>query len=234
MKAFVRAALGASSLLFASALAWPTAFNPIASVRAQTADVAVEGGRWLGATRFQLAWLDWNAPRPVFVTALTTPSVAHDVAALAGVNSALLSVSSPGDASRTWGADPSAIYSVDLSTAPGQRIQSTALIPRSDPDESLSWPAYWPDGSAFLFTLVTPATAYAHGTLADVWIVNTDGSNLHQLSTLRVHDPALPWSPDGSQLFAYGEWGGVLIDMASGEDTLVTYLTGTTAVAWLP
>ena len=51
---------------------------------------------------------------------------------------------------------------------------------------------------------------------------------------LRVHDPALAWAPDGSQLFAYGSWGGVLVDFPSGESNLMTYLAGTTAVAWLP
>jgi hypothetical protein len=59
-------------------------------------------------------------------------------------------------------------------------------------------------------------------------------SCLRQVSNLRVHDPALAWAPDGSQIFAYGEWGGVLVDLASGQDTLMTYLAGTTAVTWLP
>jgi Tol biopolymer transport system component len=317
--------------------------------------VGVNGGRLLGATRFQLAWLDWNAPRPVFLTALATPSVAHDVAALPGVSTALLSVSSPGNASRTWGVDPSALYGVDLATPTGERVQPRPVLMRSDPDESLSWPAWWPDGSAFLFqreddaapavnspdgfarpparielaqadgsnrrmliqsgwqaspapdgtsivfvrftdhgssllalstadssehvlvdagqfpeifspryspdgrtiafgarsfadlqpapattglagllTRIGPPAAYAHGTLSDLWLVNSDGSSLHQISTLRVHDPAVTWSPDGSQVFAYGEWGGVLVDFPSGEDTLMTYLAGTTAVIWLP
>jgi Tol biopolymer transport system component len=91
-----------------------------------------------------------------------------------------------------------------------------------------------PTGSIDLFSLMQPTNAAAHGPLADIWQVNADGSNLHQISNLRVHDPAVAWAPDGSQLFAYGEWGGVLIDLNSGENTLMTYLTGTTAVAWLP
>jgi hypothetical protein len=324
---------------------------------AQTADIVVAPGRLLGATRFQLAWLDWNAPRPVFLTALASPAVAHDVAALPGGPSALLSVSRPATDGRNWGVDPSEIWAVDLSSSTeGARVQPKPVLPRADPAESLSWPGWWPDGSAFVFqreddaapavqspdgfarpparielaqsdgaarrvlvasgwqpspapdgsaisfvrftdrgasllalgssdgaehvlveagvfpeifspryspdgktiafgarsfadlqpteqrpsglaemlSRMLPATASAHGTLADLWLVSADGSNLHQISNLRVHDPAVVWAPDGSQLFAYGEWGGVLIDLSSGENTLMTYLTGTTAVAWLP
>jgi Tol biopolymer transport system component len=269
---------------------------------------------------------------------------------------ALLSVSKPATDGRNWGVDPSDILGVDLASPEGSRVQPKPVLMRGDSAESLSWPTWWPDGSAFvfqreddaaapvqspdgfarpparielaqsdgsarrvlvgsgwqpspapdgsavafvrftdrgsslialgssdgvahvlvdsgvfpeifspryspdgkvvafgarsfadlpmtaqpttalarLFGQMQPASASAHGTLADIWLVNADGSNLHQISNLRAHDPALAWAPDGSQLFAYGEWGGVLIDMNSGENTLMTYLTGTTAVAWLP
>jgi Tol biopolymer transport system component len=90
------------------------------------------------------------------------------------------------------------------------------------------------NGLAGLLSLMGPTAAYAHGSLSDLWIMNTDGSDVRQASSLRVHDPALAWAPDGSQIFAYGSWGGILVDLTSGENTLLTYLTGTTAVAWLP
>jgi hypothetical protein len=327
-----------------------------AGAGAQTADIVVAPGRLLGATRFQLAWLDWNAPRPIFLTAMASPAVAHDVAALPGGTTALLSVSKPATDGRNWGVDPSDILGVELSSAEGVRVQPRPVLLRADPTESLSWPSWWPDGSSFvfqreddgapavqspdgfarpparielaqangserrvlvssgwqpspapdgsaiafvrftdhgssliafgssdaaehvlvdggvfpeifspryspdgkviafgarsfadlqptaqpatglidLFGLVQPSSVVAHGTLADLWLINADGSNLRQISNLRVHDPAVAWAPDGSQLFAYGEWGGVLIDLNSGENTLMTYLTGTTAVAWLP
>jgi hypothetical protein len=89
-------------------------------------------------------------------------------------------------------------------------------------------------GVSGLIGQISPRTAYAHGTLADPWSVHPDGSDLRQISSLRVHDPALAWAPDGSQLFGLGSWGGVLVDLRGGENTLLTYLTGTTAVAWLP
>ncbi len=341
--------------LLAASVVWSGPFDADQAARAQTADIGVAPGRLLAATRFQLAWLDWNAPRPVFLTSLSSPAVAHDVAALPGVATALVAVSSPTPDGRSWGADGSDVLGVDLTGAPGERAQPKPVLLRGVSSESLSWPTWWPDGSAFVFqreddaapsiqtpegfarpparleiaqadgsnrrvlsssgwqpspapdgsaiafvrftergssllTLVSadgservlvdasvfpeifspryspdgksiafgarsyadlqptpqptgfagflsqiqPQTASAHGTLADLWVVNTDGTDLRQVSNLRVHDPALAWAPDGSQLFAYGEWGGVLVDFQSGEDTLMTYLTGTTAVAWLP
>jgi len=349
------AALALAGVL-ATSIAWDGLFAIQPAARAQTADIAVAPGRLLGATRFQLAWLDWNAPRPSFLTSLSNPAVAHDVAALPGVATAIVSVSSPTPDGRNWGIDGSDLLGVDLTAAPGDRAQPRPILMRAVSSESLSWPTWWPDGSAFVFqreddaapaiqtpdgfarpparlevaqpdgsnrrvldasgwqpspapdgsalafvrftdrgsslltlsssdaservlvdtsvfpeifspryspdgrtiafgarsyadlqptpqrtgvlnsvfSQIQPRTASAHGTLADLWIINADGTNLHQISNLRVHDPALAWAPDGSQMFAYGEWGGVLVDLASGEDTLMTYLTGTTAVAWLP
>jgi hypothetical protein len=54
----IRAALAAASLLLSSALAWSSLLSSQPAARAQTADVAVNGGRLPGATRYQLAWLD--------------------------------------------------------------------------------------------------------------------------------------------------------------------------------
>jgi hypothetical protein len=48
-------------------------FTSPPTARAQPADIGVAPGRLLGATRFQVAWLDWDAPRPVFLTALASP-----------------------------------------------------------------------------------------------------------------------------------------------------------------
>ena len=136
-------ALAAAAIL-ASCISWGGA-------AAQTADIAVAPGRLLGATRFQLAWLDWDAPRPVFLTALANPAVAHDVAALPGVSTALVSVSKPATDGRNWGIDPSDILGVDLTNGDGQRVQPRPVLLRADPAESLSWPTWWPDGSAFVF-----------------------------------------------------------------------------------
>jgi hypothetical protein len=76
----MRRALGQGIALAAAAILATSVSG--GGAQAQTADVAVAPGRLLGATRLQLAWLDWDAPRPVVLTALANPSVAHDVSAL--------------------------------------------------------------------------------------------------------------------------------------------------------
>src|SRR3954447_10838973 len=90
-----------------------------------TADFGVAPGRLLGATRFQLAWLDWNAPRPVFLASLSSPAVAHDVAELPGLDTAIVSVSSPAADGRSWGIDASDLLGVDLSTATAAGARAT-------------------------------------------------------------------------------------------------------------
>ena len=46
-------------------------------------------------------------------------------------------------------------------------------------------------------------------------------------------DPSVAWSPDGTQLLEYGGWGSYLVDVASGQSSLLSYLPGYGAVAWL-
>lgn len=343
------AVIAAAVLLLGSSISWATLLTALGSTPAANAQVAVTSGRLLGASRFQLAWLNWDAPRPIFLTALANPAVARDVAVLPGQTTAILAVASPVVDGRNWGVDGSDLLELDLGIPEGTRVQPKPLVMRADPRESLSWPAWWPDGTALLFqrddqaappmtspdgfaraparveiaaadgsnrrvlalaawqpspasdgsaiafvrfddrgsslvatrsadgsehvlvepgrfpeifspryapdglhiafgarsyddlqpgssphALFEPAVALAHGTLADVWLIDADGSGLRQVSSLRAHDPSLAWAPDGSQLFAYGSWGGLLVDLPSGENTLLTYLTGTTAIAWLP
>ena len=103
--------------LLATSVVWIGRFDTDLDARAQTADIGVAPGRLLGATRFQVAWLDWDAPRPVFVTSLSSPAVAHDVAAAPGIGTAIVSVSSPAPDGRSWGVDGSDLFGVDLSTA---------------------------------------------------------------------------------------------------------------------
>jgi hypothetical protein len=62
-----RAAALAVAGLLATSFAWDGLLVNQPAASAQTADIAVAPGRLLGATRFQLAWLDWNAPRCVSV-----------------------------------------------------------------------------------------------------------------------------------------------------------------------
>ena len=73
------AVIAAGVLLLCSSISWATFLEALGSAPSANAQVAVTSGRLLGASRFQLAWLNWDAPRPVFLTALANPAVARDV-----------------------------------------------------------------------------------------------------------------------------------------------------------
>src|SRR5215813_4124885 len=147
---FVLRTIGAGAVALALSLLFAFDWGE-APASAQSADIQVAPGRLLGATRFQLAWLDWDAPRPVFLTSLANPTVARDVAAIPGNPTALVAVSSPTADGRKWGVDGSDLLAVELGAAKDARQQPRPVLMRADSSESLSWPAWWPDGSAFVF-----------------------------------------------------------------------------------
>jgi Tol biopolymer transport system component len=129
----------------------------------------------------------------------------------------------------------------------------TAVV---DPDRflAIAYPRFSPDGQQLAFAAISvlaPAghsaggafaswlstgTALAHGFPWEVWLVNTDGSNLHQISDILDDDPSVAWAPDGSQLLVYGGWGSFLVDARGGgtTSTSLPYLAGYGSVAWLP
>jgi Tol biopolymer transport system component len=105
---------------------------------------------------------------------------------------------------------------------------------------ALAYPRYSPDGQTIAFvgisTFGTAAelyTANAHGIPWEVWLVHADGSGLRQIPDVLNDDPSVAWSPDGSQLLVYGGWGSYLVDAANGDSTLLSYLPGYGALAWL-
>jgi Tol biopolymer transport system component len=51
------------------------------------------------------------------------------------------------------------VLSIDLSATEDSRQQPRPLLMRADPNESLSWPAWWPDGSAIVFQREDQAAA---------------------------------------------------------------------------
>ena len=84
------------------------------------------------------------------------------------------------------------------------------------------------------FGWLSAAVAEAHGLPWDVWLIQADGSGLHELAGLGADDPSLAWSPDGTQLFVYGGNGAFVIDAMTGETLTYSHLAGYGAIAWVP
>jgi WD40-like Beta Propeller Repeat len=117
---------------------------------------------------------------------------------------------------------------------------------------ALAYPRFSPDGTQIAFaaiSLLAPigrshsggllswfgsATASAHGFPWEAWLVNADGTNLHQMQDVLDDDPSVAWAPDGMQILVYGGWGSFLVDNTGANEVALPYLVGYGAIAWLP
>jgi hypothetical protein len=111
------------------------------------------------------------------------------------------------------------------------------------------YPDWSPDGSHLVFTFNTieppappqlpagsppPPRPFSH-----LWLVDPDGSNLHQL-TYRPGEQILPsWSPDGSQIAFQGPGSNngfdvFVLDLATNESTQLTHTGVNGHPAWQP
>ena len=68
-----------------------------------------------------------------------------------------------------------------------------------------------------LLGLFAPSVAEAHGALMDLWLVNTDGTDLHRLVGLREDTPMGIFSPDGARIVVMGA-GGIYLMNADGSN----------------
>ena len=75
--------------------------------------------------------------------------------------------------------------------------------------------------------------ALAHGLPWNLWLVNTDGTSARELAEVESDDGSVAWSPDGSALLVYGGSGAFVVDAATGDYQLLSYLTGYGSIAWL-
>lgn len=131
--------------------------------------------------------------------------------------------------------------------------QSTTQLVPPGQFLDIAYPRFSPDGRSLAFLvpeefigsspqpdapcgrwLVSPCVALAHGLPWNLWVVNVDGTNLHELAEVESDDGAVAWSPDGTSLLVYGGSGGYLVDTATGDYDLISYLSGYGAIAWLP
>jgi Tol biopolymer transport system component len=98
---------------------------------------------------------------------------------------------------------------------PGRQITTPDVGPANDP-------AYSPDGQRILFT-----RELDDNNTSDIWMVNLDGSNPHQVTSNPAREMDPSWSPDGKWFaFVRGDYShpAIVIERAdgTGEVTLTT------------
>ena len=99
-------------------------------------------------------------------------------------------------------------------------------------------PQWSPDGTRLLFTVTAFDLPKAKSN-ADIYVVDADGSNLHQLTRNEGYDGNARWSPDGTSfLFVSGREAGSqlwIMPIDGGEPRQITKLsTGVDEPRWSP
>jgi dipeptidyl aminopeptidase/acylaminoacyl peptidase len=103
----------------------------------------------------------------------------------------------------TWGADGTVIFKGWVTTGIGLRIASSGLTdyqPLTD-DDSDTAPSVSPDGNQVVFMSGRAGNW-------DVYLINTDGSGLVQLTNDPADDGLPTWSPDGQAIAFVSNRGG--------------------------
>ena len=109
----------------------------------------------------------------------------------------------------------SVLATIDLATGNVTELASTKLTAAGDSAWN-EYPRWSPDGTQILFYRWTKG-ANNDPTGSGLWIVNADGTNLHQLSTVPFAGDA-EWSPDGSRIaFSMYPWHVDRIDQVPGR-----------------
>jgi Tol biopolymer transport system component len=81
--------------------------------------------------------------------------------------------------------------------------------------------------------LLAPSIAEAHGIPWDLWMVNLDGSGLSRLTDVGEDSPVPAWSPDGSAIAFSGEMGLYLVQLSTGETSMVAQEPAS-GIVWVP
>ena len=177
--------------------------DPVSKARVVALDSAYDV--WFSPDGQMIAFLRWNKERAAFT----------------------LNVAAP-DGSREREIIPSGTFSV--LSAPrfspdGRQILFVAT--GGPPTDAQGNPITAQEHSPLdaLLGLFAPAVAEAHGTLMDLWLVNTDGTGLHRLMGLREDSPMAVFAPDGTRIVVMGA-GGFYLMNADGSDVRKIDLIG--------
>lgn len=118
--------------------------------------------------------------------------------------------------------------------------------------EEFAAPRFAPDGSSILFAargepatnaggagawlraILNPSVARAHGTPWDIWIIDSDGSNLRRLTFLYEDEPYAAFAPDGREMIILGITGIYRADSDGGRLRRIDASGGYGGIDWAP
>jgi mono/diheme cytochrome c family protein/Tol biopolymer transport system component len=145
----------------------------------------------------------------------------------------------------------SATGAVSLSISDATRDNERILI-GTGVFEEFAAPRFAPDGSRILFAargepaptaggagawlraLISPAVARAHGTPWDIWMIDSDGSNLRRLTALYEDEPYAAFAPDGNDIIILGVTGIYRADSDGSQLRRIDASGGYGGIDWAP
>jgi Tol biopolymer transport system component len=156
----------------------------------------------------------------------------NDVRQLSNEGGGYPSISPDGSMIAVDGGPPFGIYVLDAHGANPRRVTTT-------PEQAVdTLPAFSPDGKRIAFPRFLSGTPAGHAQSA-IFVVNTDGSGLQQLTDMATNASYPNWSPDGTRIVFNDNSGNGSLTVAqnvwvmNADGTNLVNLTNTTAgVNW--
>jgi Tol biopolymer transport system component len=146
-------------------------------------------------------------------------------------NPTRLSPNGSGDSLPAWSPQGDKIAFLSNKRVYVMNSDGTGRLPLSDLPTDATTPTWAPDGTRLAFVENDPNAIYQGHSAWSVWIVNTDGTNLHKLSDGNY----ISWSPDGNYIF-FVDGVQLIVEHpdGSGRHPLFSGTVSNTLVDWTP